>query len=206
MFLGPTAFPTPAPSFASPVPSHLELSQSPTPLQSSTSNSSDTHLITTAIVVLWVTTLLIICTFGIASYRLFQSIMEARARRRGGRYQATTATTAEPVQREFILLPSILFQDSTAASSNRDVTCSICLCEIFADDICKELPLCQHVFHSSCIEEWFSSSTVCPLCKQDFFTENSRLRARVRCDNNDVRQHGGEKSFEMRDLMNLHTG
>jgi hypothetical protein len=43
--------------------------------------------------------------------------------------------------------------------------CSICLDES-TDDI-KTL-LCGHLFHQSCIEEWFKQEESCPLCRDEF--------------------------------------
>lgn len=44
--------------------------------------------------------------------------------------------------------------------------CSICLTKLSTD---KHLQLdqCKHVFHKSCVQEWFKNKFSCPLCKNE---------------------------------------
>lgn len=45
--------------------------------------------------------------------------------------------------------------------------CSICFESIIGDDFCK-LPVCIHVFHKKCIDEWIQlGHSTCPLCRAD---------------------------------------
>jgi hypothetical protein len=45
--------------------------------------------------------------------------------------------------------------------------CSICLMDIEEGSACRVLPEpCGHIFHVSCIDQWFQQSAVCPLCKR----------------------------------------
>lgn len=50
--------------------------------------------------------------------------------------------------------------------------CAICKEAFNADEAVKRLK-CRHLFHSSCIDEWFSIKKNCPLCKQDGLEGNS---------------------------------
>jgi hypothetical protein len=47
-----------------------------------------------------------------------------------------------------------------------NLECSICLIEFNEDDHCRQLP-CDHIFHSQCIDQWFTVSVVCPMCKRN---------------------------------------
>ena len=46
--------------------------------------------------------------------------------------------------------------------------CSICLGNLAPGDLCKRMPpICGHIFHLKCIDEWLRMSKTCPLCKRD---------------------------------------
>ncbi|EKU21536.1 atp synthetase alpha chain -like protein [Nannochloropsis gaditana CCMP526] len=44
--------------------------------------------------------------------------------------------------------------------------CCICLTDFERTDLVRKLP-CGHVYHSECVDCWFSVNSVCPLCKSD---------------------------------------
>ena len=45
--------------------------------------------------------------------------------------------------------------------------CPICLVTFSNGDRCRRLPPpCEHVFHKECIDTWFQSSVLCPMCKR----------------------------------------
>jgi len=48
---------------------------------------------------------------------------------------------------------------------NKDDDCIICLENFEKNNKCVTLH-CNHVYHKKCIEEWFDSKLVCPLCNQ----------------------------------------
>ena len=46
-----------------------------------------------------------------------------------------------------------------------EATCSVCLADYEPGDKLCTLPLCGHVFHRACIDEWLCSHQTCPLCR-----------------------------------------
>ena len=55
-------------------------------------------------------------------------------------------------------------------------TCSICLENFIKGDVISTLPCSKrHTFHSYCLEEWFHSNILCPLCRYDFSREFQML-------------------------------
>ncbi|KAM1356701.1 hypothetical protein ACFX13_031518 [Malus domestica] len=52
-----------------------------------------------------------------------------------------------------------------SSSSSRCTACAICL-EDFADgDSCQIFSLCNHIFHSNCIDNWLMNKPTCPVCR-----------------------------------------
>jgi hypothetical protein len=47
------------------------------------------------------------------------------------------------------------------------VVCTICQDTVEPTDLCRRLNACQHVYHKSCIDEWFTRSVFCPSCRHD---------------------------------------
>ncbi|XP_057723950.1 RING-H2 finger protein ATL38-like [Arachis stenosperma] len=43
--------------------------------------------------------------------------------------------------------------------------CAVCLCEFQDEETLRLIPQCCHVFHSDCIDVWFSSHSTCPVCR-----------------------------------------
>ena len=49
--------------------------------------------------------------------------------------------------------------------------CSICLSCFAEGEVCRSLPApCGHMFHKSCIDQWFETSSRCPLCNRSIYT------------------------------------
>nr|KAJ0193248.1 hypothetical protein LSAT_V11C800415410 [Lactuca sativa] len=51
---------------------------------------------------------------------------------------------------------------STAAASD---DCSICLEYFNEGEICRVLPVCDHVFHARCVDKWLTKVPNCPICR-----------------------------------------
>ncbi|XP_015624933.1 RING-H2 finger protein ATL64 [Oryza sativa Japonica Group] len=45
--------------------------------------------------------------------------------------------------------------------------CSVCLEELHAGEIVREMPACKHLFHVECIDMWLHSHRTCPMCRCD---------------------------------------
>lgn len=73
--------------------------------------------------------------------------------------QTSKMEAADPA--DIQALTSLTF--SEGALSERDTSCSVCLCEFEEGDRLRKLP-CGHHFHQSCIDEWLRRSKKCPLC------------------------------------------
>ena len=57
-----------------------------------------------------------------------------------------------------------------------ETSCSICLENFIKGDVISTLPCSKrHTFHSYCLEEWFFSNILCPLCRYDFSKEFGML-------------------------------
>jgi hypothetical protein len=46
-----------------------------------------------------------------------------------------------------------------------DANCSVCLSDYEPGEILRKLPVCSHLFHQSCIDEWLVAHQTCPLCR-----------------------------------------
>mmetsp|Transcript_56540 Transcript_56540/g.64565 ORF Transcript_56540/g.64565 Transcript_56540/m.64565 type:complete len:266 (+) Transcript_56540:241-1038(+) len=69
---------------------------------------------------------------------------------------------AEDIER----IPILNMSQETLAK-NQDRECSICLAGFQLNSQYREIPGCQHLFHSDCIEDWLNIRSVCPNCKAD---------------------------------------
>lgn len=46
-------------------------------------------------------------------------------------------------------------------------TCAICQDSILQTELCRELLACSHLFHKTCIDQWFQQNVRCPVCRHD---------------------------------------
>lgn len=51
--------------------------------------------------------------------------------------------------------------------------CAVCLEEFEGEDMCAVLPLCRHVYHPYCLQQWFRQQGTCPVCRIDVGDEES---------------------------------
>lgn len=54
-----------------------------------------------------------------------------------------------------------------ASSDDQCVICCAEYSESSADQRFCELPVCKHVFHEACLEQWLSRASNCPICRND---------------------------------------
>ncbi|KAG2677801.1 hypothetical protein I3760_12G114000 [Carya illinoinensis] len=43
--------------------------------------------------------------------------------------------------------------------------CAICLEDFAVGDSCQVFPVCNHIFHSNCIDHWLRNKITCPVCR-----------------------------------------
>ena len=73
---------------------------------------------------------------------------------------------------------SLISRDSINKYQKDEIltSCAICLENFFKGDVISTLPCSKrHTFHSYCLEEWFNSNILCPLCRYDFSKEFGML-------------------------------
>lgn len=61
--------------------------------------------------------------------------------------------------------------EEVGEKSEKDSTCTICLCDFQVGTRIRILP-CGHRFHISCIDGWLSQSGTCPMCKHEIRDES----------------------------------
>ena len=62
-------------------------------------------------------------------------------------------------------LPEIPIQNVNKLESDKK-RCNICLEDFVNGENVLVLP-CLHIYHTSCIKEWFKNNNTCPLCKSE---------------------------------------
>lgn len=67
-------------------------------------------------------------------------------------------------------LPIILHRSNSVSEEKPE--CCICLGVFEDSDKVKVLPLCQHWYHSECVDRWLSSHSSCPLCRASLRVES----------------------------------
>ncbi|CAD6339302.1 unnamed protein product [Miscanthus lutarioriparius] len=45
------------------------------------------------------------------------------------------------------------------------VLCAVCLEDVRAGEMVRQLPACRHLFHVDCVDVWLRSHRTCPLCR-----------------------------------------
>jgi hypothetical protein len=45
--------------------------------------------------------------------------------------------------------------------------CAVCQDVIIEADTCRRLRACRHVYHQTCIDQWYTRSVRCPTCRHD---------------------------------------
>lgn len=49
----------------------------------------------------------------------------------------------------------------------RSALCPVCLEDVEAGEVVRQLPACGHLFHVECIDMWLHSHATCPLCRSE---------------------------------------
>ncbi|KAA0060638.1 putative RING-H2 finger protein ATL19 [Cucumis melo var. makuwa] len=45
------------------------------------------------------------------------------------------------------------------------IDCAICLEDFENGELCQNFPVCNHIFHYSCIQHWLKKNMTCPICR-----------------------------------------
>lgn len=59
------------------------------------------------------------------------------------------------------------------SESEREETCSICRGDYSENNIARIINVCEHKFHSSCLDNWLSRNRTCPLCRAGVVESNT---------------------------------
>lgn len=62
-------------------------------------------------------------------------------------------------------LPGFSFEYSFHCEFVTDTKCCICF-EPYCEGMIMQMIECNHVYHKSCLQQWYQKSTKCPLCCQ----------------------------------------
>jgi hypothetical protein len=58
-----------------------------------------------------------------------------------------------------------------SSKAGRRALCSVCLEDVQAGEMVRQLPACRHLFHVGCIDMWLHSHRTCPLCRCDVWAQ-----------------------------------
>ncbi|KAK6127021.1 hypothetical protein DH2020_039237 [Rehmannia glutinosa] len=60
------------------------------------------------------------------------------------------------------LIPDVTY---SAAAFPRASDCAICLDSFREGDLCRDIPICKHLFHAKCVDRWIRKKPTCPVCR-----------------------------------------
>ncbi|TVU33280.1 hypothetical protein EJB05_25073, partial [Eragrostis curvula] len=87
------------------------------------------------------------------------------------------------------VLPAFTYTGSTVdaaegggSKSGRRALCPVCLEDVQAGEMVRQLPACRHLFHVGCIDMWLHSHSTCPLCRCDVWAQQSDAKPTPEAD------------------------
>ena len=55
--------------------------------------------------------------------------------------------------------------------------CAVCLEDVRAGEMVRQLPACRHLFHADCVDAWLRAHRTCPLCRCDLSPRSLTAKA-----------------------------
>ncbi|KAI3696716.1 hypothetical protein L6452_29219 [Arctium lappa] len=78
-------------------------------------------------------------------------------------------------EKTLLNIPVITYVKTDDSNSDQ-CECAVCLGDIENRDRVRLLPNCKHVFHVSCIDEWFAGHASCPVCRVSVVAPDDEVR------------------------------
>ncbi|RCV21849.1 hypothetical protein SEVIR_4G139700v4 [Setaria viridis] len=67
--------------------------------------------------------------------------------------------------------------DDKPRRSSSVLLCAVCLEDVRAGEVVRQLPACRHLFHVDCVDAWLRAHRTCPLCRCDLSPPNVTSKA-----------------------------
>lgn len=101
-------------------------------------------------------------------------------------------------------LPVFLYKDIIGLKQ-QPFDCAVCLCQFNEQDMLRLLPLCNHAFHTECIDTWLLTNSTCPLCRGNLYEPGFAFENPVYDFENLIREEDGVSiSSEVTVSVNKH--
>ena len=85
------------------------------------------------------------------------------------------------------LMPTFAYEPPAAAAAEKggdgkprggtSVLCAVCLEDVRAGEMVRQLPACRHLFHVDCVDAWLRAHRTCPLCRCHLSPGNVHAKA-----------------------------
>lgn len=103
--------------------------------------------------------------------------------------------------------PRLVYSDVKGLKfGNSPLECAVCLSKFEDQEELTLLPKCDHAFHTDCINEWFASSSTCPVCRNDLqllsptsFARDPTEHLAIRVDEDEELRRMGSKNRVFRE-------
>ena len=62
-------------------------------------------------------------------------------------------------------LANLHYQEVCGQANSEVQKCSVCMEDLATEQAAVRLPLCGHVYHQPCVEQWLAVKNCCPVCR-----------------------------------------
>ncbi|XP_020538513.1 RING-H2 finger protein ATL74-like [Jatropha curcas] len=136
------------------------------------------------IIIMAIVISVILLFLGIGLLVLIHAFIIGRSSRNSSRNEREDLERRNRSQEELQKLPSYDFTNSKGSSP---IDCAVCLDNFKIGDKCRLLPICNHSFHSQCVDSWLLRTPICPICRTSTFSDSRRQESSNFSDSVDVR-------------------